>query len=862
MGELQIEAAKEEHKYYPYTGIFFANRHSFWQAGQDSWTLPPAQNQDMFIQLTNVEPVLQGILQRRRGYTFFAPTFANGNVYTRSYSFRSENLGARSIIWSSGTGVDVTDEAGNVVVSNLIVPSTGFTFVPRMVLSRDYGYFGDGVQPDYKKWDGTTRSGNLTNWGIDVTNSTGGGGNSGIKSPSVAVNDSSGVTAWSNPNNVFVQDGNDAVLTQTQNQIGDNLLVTGFGFSVPSNATITQIIVSGAGFMTSAGGFFGQASFTLLKNGVLTGNTNVLTASLGIPKNANGPFTMTFSPTQPSPSWGYNWTPADVNNANFGVAINGVPFRVVDTQTTNIDLVQITVVYSLPSGGGGGSITVAPGAPSSGNINLLNGRTYFYAFQNSKTGHVSNIGQPSLSTGPLTNQNVVLTTIPTCLDPQVDTTLILATADGNDETTLYLLTSLTNGTSTYTDNTPDAAVGTLPGPFLLTNLLYLDTDQFGVIHGVANNNPPPVINFMTKHKGRIYGSLGRALYFSKNLDETTTANGLITSKWEEAWPATNQFDISETAETIQAILSDGETLWIATERCIRRLIGDSPSNFQKPEIQFNETGVLNQEVWKVVFYEGQPVGTMWLTPDFRVIGSDFNTYLDVGTPIQDVLNSINKANARSIHASYVNLGPADYYMLYIPTGTNTFPDTVCVYNLRSQKWFIWKPTDLITTSLFLIDGTGLPRWLFATYVPVVLHPPSGPVINEGPFYEWSFGTFQDRANTSIPISYPATMQTSWLDFGDYTLRKFVNQVIPTTADQFAMTIQVDAASNELDFNNPLNVVPATTVIPAAIPTDVFVPLASGPSHSRAFRFTFVSPPSAIGNVLTGFSVEAGGFHKY
>src|SRR2546429_4298334 len=51
--------------------------------------------------------------------------------------------------------------------------------------------------------------------------------------------------------------------------------------------------------------------------------------------------------------------------------------------------------------------------------------------------------------------------------------------------------------------------------------------------------------------------------------------------------STNQFDISEQAETVVGLLSDGETLWVATERAIRRIIGDSPSNFQKPEIQLD-----------------------------------------------------------------------------------------------------------------------------------------------------------------------------------------------------------------------------------------------------------------------------------
>jgi len=264
-------------------------------------------------------------------------------------------------------------------------------------------------------------------------------------------------------------------------------------------------------------------------------------------------------------------------------------------------------------------------------------------------------------------------------------------------------------------------------------------------------------------------------------------------------------------------------------------------------VQFNETGILNQDCWKVTFYEGQPVGTMWITPDLRVMASDFNTYADVGGPIQDVLNTINVAAAQTIHAAFVSKGPSDYYMLYVPTGSNTRPDTCLVFNLRTKKWFPWQPTDVMTTSLFLLDGSGNPRWFIAA--------------STGSLYEWTSNTFQDRIGNT-PVSYPVTMQTSWLDMGDYNIRKFVNQIVPTTADQLSLTIAVDGASNQLDFVTPLSVVPATTVTPASIPTDVFVPLASGPSHNRAFRFTFVSPASTIQNVLTGYNVEAGQFHRY
>jgi hypothetical protein len=1164
--ETQIVAGREQERYYPYTGLFYVNRHSFFSAGQDSWTLPPAQNQDMFAQLLNVEPVLQGVLQRRRGYTLFSnntvPTTATaspstavssgfgtawlnptnilatdgatstvtinsgnqttqhlqatnfgfniplsstvvgvavtvvcsqssifknkpsltallltgGNVfgvpaifqpqvaplaaitlnyapaltaaqindpsfgvdfssfwnvttgdttfaidsvtimvsysvqssYTLGYSFRSENLLLREVIFTATNNVLVTSETGQTLIPTLFQPGPN-AFRPRMVLSRDFGYFADGVLADYNKFDGTQNANNLTKWGInindigslvfgpnDATAATDLGASGTVQAAGPLNCGHAADPGTPNFNNVSwfpivpVTQPGGSTTSQTISFPGGRTLplqLTSFGFNIPATATITGIKVSldrsasvsnclndatnfggqpagmqlmSAGSPVGAGRFGGsiwpatlvtqtygspsdlwgttwtpalinssQFGFQLIvqNNSGSTGASATVYASSSVTvyftvpsglswSNPNGSFsnnpgtpatalasttatsdlrntafgllptatnTITgiqvtisaktsgtpislnpilvkagvpaglrkvatvsstgFAPVTFGSStdlWGGTWLGSDINGvASFGVQYNAS--TATGSATISIDRVQITV-YTVA-----GPLTFTTNT-STTKIVLLNGRTYFYAFQNSKTGHASTISPPSLTTGPLPGNQVNLANIPTSTDPQVDTVLILATADGNDQTTLYLVASLPNGTSTYNDTTPDTLTTLVTsGPALLTNLLYQDTDVFGGLHGIANNNPPPAINFPTKHKGRIFGSIGQTLYFSKNLDEVTTANGLITGKWEEAWPATNQIDVSEFAETIQGLMSDGETLWLATERCIRRLIGDSPSNFQKPEIQFNETGLLNQDCWKVTFFEGQPVGTVWLTPDFKVMGSDFNTYLDIGTEIQDVLNTINPAAVSTIHAAYVSKGPADYYMLYIPTGTNTTPDTVCVLNLRAKKWFIWLPTDNATASLFFFDVTGASRWLFAS--------------TAGPIYEWSGGVFQDRIG-NVPVTYPVTIQTSWLDMGDYNIRKFVNQIIPTTGDNTALTVQVDGASNEQDFNTPLSVVPATVVTPAAIPDDVFVPLASGPSHNRAFRFTFISPPSTIQNVLTGFAVEAGSFHRY
>src|ERR1700676_4774869 len=122
MPELNIIGAKEKNRYFPYQSAFWVTQKSFYQAGQDSFTAPPAQNPDMFQALTNVEPVLQGNLQRRRGYTLFSNT-APTVPFHEGYAFRSETLNLRRLVWTSSSTVVALDETGAVVSSPLFVPA-------------------------------------------------------------------------------------------------------------------------------------------------------------------------------------------------------------------------------------------------------------------------------------------------------------------------------------------------------------------------------------------------------------------------------------------------------------------------------------------------------------------------------------------------------------------------------------------------------------------------------------------------------------------------------------------------------------------------------------------------------------------
>lgn len=478
--------------------------------------------------------------------------------------------------------------------------------------------------------------------------------------------------------------------------------------------------------------------------------------------------------------------------------------------------------------------TIGVGTPAgSGSLTLASGRKYVVVYRNSTTGHVSDLGTFSASTGAITTgvQYIPLSALPVSADSQVDRKVVLATADGGDETLLYFVADLPNATTTLQDNLTEAQ--------LVANNVYYEIDDNGLEHGCSGNAPPPQGTVPIKHKGRLVMVYGNYLYFSKSLDEVTTSTGTVAGNYEECWNPVWAIDISEQEEHPRALMTDGVTLYVGSERTIRRITGDNVLNFSKPEIVFNETGVLNQETWQRVFLEDNPVGTIFVTPDYRVIQTDFNSYQDIGAPIQDVLLTINPNAASNACAMALSDGEYDLYLLAIPTGSNTDPDTVLCYNLRTRSWAKWIPTDPVVGMVFdiTVNGTTLP--LFAsngTYQHL---------FRLGRTYS------QDRVSLSA-VNFTAIAQTAWLHLGSPLTRKLLNEIEVLTGDT-GMTVTVEAASTQADFANP-EVVIQNAPLKASPFNELKVYLASSTAKERYYRFTFTSPRQAF-EVLNGYSIE-------
>lgn len=756
---------------------------NFTGVGQDSFQIAPAQDQSQWQSLKNVMPVAQGVMKRRWGYTPLATGIASAT--DELFEFQRDSDGTRYIVGTGGVSPQAISEDG--VLSNpAIFTPTDTTDRLRMVPSRSYAYFYNGAAADYQKWNGDTTDG-VSNWGIAVDHTVG-----SVTQGPLGPGTGSITGGWANPNNAKIADAiySNTSIASFRNSTG-SLYLSNFGFFLPPTAIIQGIQVDVLGYSENA---VTNVFVKLTPDGVAGGTE----AHLAPTSNA---YTTYGGPTD---LWTQSWSPANVGNTDFGVLISAFNSDIFNPVLLHIDFVRITITYLVDLS----SINVAD-TTVAGDVTLTVGRIYYCVFSNPDTGMFSDLNAASQSTGPITSKKIGLNSIPVSTDPQVTQKVILATADGGDPALLYFVAQIPNADVTYVDDMPEDT--------LLLQQLYLFTDDFGNEFGVSDNDPPPSGGkFAIKYKGRIWMAVGQNLYFSKSTTELTLPNGFIAGKYEEAFPPSAYFDISEGAETVSGLLTDGNVLYIGTERHVRRLFGDDPSNFSEPEVVHPEVGVLNQETWKVVFTEGTPTGALWLTPDFRVIGSDFNTYTDMGAPIQDVLNSINPLTARATaHAMYVSDGEFDIYILALPTGSNTFCDTHCAFDLRKQKWFVWKPTNQSQAMMFNINAAGLPQWLF---------------VAGSNLMQYNQNTYQDNG-----VSFQTLAKTSWLHLGAPTTRKILDEL--EVIGDSSILVTIEGASTQADFLTP-------TILKNAVPlvTSPFgqlkVYLATVPAKYRYYRLTF------------------------
>lgn len=175
-------------------------------------------------------------------------------------------------------------------------------------------------------------------------------------SPTVSGSVPTGVSIYSfnNSSNALANDGNRAVATALAQLSGDEqtdyLQVKGFGFNIPTAASICGIQATVVRSATNVDLVLHTTSVKdidvrLLKNGTLTGNNEAATS-------AEWPLLTDGTATYGSSNylWGTSWTPADINNSNFGFSISAkIHGGLTIFPAARINYISLTVSYLPPT---------------------------------------------------------------------------------------------------------------------------------------------------------------------------------------------------------------------------------------------------------------------------------------------------------------------------------------------------------------------------------------------------------------------------------------------------------------------------------------------------------------------------------
>jgi hypothetical protein len=258
------------------------------------------------------------------------------------------------------------------------------------------------------------------------------------------------------------------------------------------------------------------------------------------------------------------------------------------------------------------------------------GFTYYYAFVNSETGHVSNVSPLSSSTGIIAGQQVTISGVgmqntpsgPYGQDPQVDSLEIFRNTDGGGF--WYLLATIPNpgtatspGTWTYTDTTPDAD---------------LDTAISAPI-GLLNSLPPAGLVDLDYFEGRLFGSVGNFLYYNTAADNASLLNVTQNGVPSESWIPTNFIPFNAPITRIVAV---GSGLIVCTTLDTWLVEGQNLLNggFNPRKILANH----GLRFYSLLSYDGSTV--YMYTSDRQSLQLSSNSgSVEVGFPIGDLLET-------------------------------------------------------------------------------------------------------------------------------------------------------------------------------------------------------------------------------
>ncbi len=147
--------------------------------------------------------------------------------------------------------------------------------------------------------------------------------------------------AWTDPDNIATPGSPYAICTLTPWARSDYLQGTNFGFTIPENAVIQgiQVYIRRQGSIALGYGV-NDVVVSLIKGGVGGGANKAIAADW-----AKEMYTATYGGT--ADLWAKTWTPDDINDSTFGVALSAESNSPWYNLTTSVDTIGITITYDI-----------------------------------------------------------------------------------------------------------------------------------------------------------------------------------------------------------------------------------------------------------------------------------------------------------------------------------------------------------------------------------------------------------------------------------------------------------------------------------------------------------------------------------
>jgi hypothetical protein len=169
--------------------------------------------------------------------------------------------------------------------------------------------------------------------------------------PSVQANENSvGTVDWElGFEDVFADDNGFVYVPLSDGEQSHYLVATGFGFAIPSGATITSIVVRiGRKANIAGSGDYPDLileSVKLVRNGVIMGTDqpgppSAFPSSEGVSQHGDQ--------GGEDGLWGLSWAESDINDADFGVAVSVSATGGIYPANAEVDYITIQVNYTIP----------------------------------------------------------------------------------------------------------------------------------------------------------------------------------------------------------------------------------------------------------------------------------------------------------------------------------------------------------------------------------------------------------------------------------------------------------------------------------------------------------------------------------